>query len=429
MPQHFLTILQNQSAQPPMKVMAQPLPVMTMFMTSVLSPPGYMKVSGINEGLIEAAPNYNTTDCRLLDGYADFVVRYLRVARDSIGVETRAWSIQNEPAFQEPYASCVYNGTRYVSVLKATAAAVAGAGLTTGFFGGEHMSWSFPNPFESAVRGDAAALAAMHAWAVHGYTDGVHADTGSFGGSTVTDKPLWMSETSGASFGSSITDWAGAMTLARQIHGYLRAGRMSLWNFLHIMVSGNAADAAGSALYSDGQMTAKAYASAHFYHYIRPGARQVASTSSDGNVAVVAFWHETNQCLSLILMNNSGGAIDVTAINGTGLPSQFEMVTSTDAAKNTRSTVSRTSTISLPAQSITTLVNGAYRSTLPVQVAPDRHANAAATPRVVAGTGKPVRTYACDGRRIQAGVVDKASGVYLTRKADGRAALGLAVGR
>jgi O-glycosyl hydrolase len=330
--------------------------------TSILSPPAYMKLSDTIPGLVEAAPDYNTTTCRLRDGYdgvySRFLVRYLQAVRDSMGREEYALSLQNEPAFQEPYASCVYNGARYTSVAAAVGQAIVTAGLLTKFFGAEHMSWAFPNTFENVVRANTTALGYFRAWAVHGYTDGVHADTGSFAGSTPTDKPLWMSETSGSEFGTTTTDWHGAMTLANQMLGFFGRGRISAWNFLHVMQNG----ATVGAYYCDGQPTALYYVARHFSRFIRPGARQVASTITGAGVKAVAFERDADTCLTVVLINTTSAPVTVT-LGGANLPASFTMISSNASTKNATSTVSGNASISLPDSSVTTLVSGRYRGT------------------------------------------------------------------
>lgn len=405
---------------------AQRLDEPMMVMTSVLSPPGYMKVSGETVGGQEAAPNYYTTDCRLKDDYDDEYARfcraYLERSRDSLGQEQYAFSIQNEPAFQEPYASCVYNGPRYTQTLKAVGQEVRGAGLTTRFFGAEHMAWAFPNAFENTVRLDAEALGYMHAWAVHGYSDGNSADTGSYDGATTTDKGLWMSETSGSVYGTSVYDWAGAMTLGRNMLSYLRDGRISAWNYLHIMeVSGSGnMDIPGSAsLYVDGQRTSKFHVARHFYRYARPGARQIASSTDDSQLKLVAFWHEANQCMSIILFNE-GAERTVTAISGADLPSTFTMIQSSEASPMDSSSVSAGAAITLPASSITTLVSGTYAGSgsSSVTLCPSRSSTATVPVRKL--RAGEAATFAIDGRRVSPSTaVRGAAGAYVVPLARG----------
>lgn len=344
------------------------------FIMSVLSPPAYMKPSGEVAGGIEASPNYNSTDCRLKDGYDDvfarYLVNYLNVQKDSTGVDMYALNIQNEPAFQEPYASCVYNASRFASVSRAVGEALEGAGIPTPLFGAEHMSWAFPNAYENYIRQDLETLRHFRAWAVHGYTDGNSADTGAYAGATATDKPFWMTETSGSGYGATtdgINDWPGAMTLARSIHNYLRDAKMSAWVYYTLQSVSSNGDASNTyGLIADGTWTDKAYVSHHFYRYIRPGARQVASSCDDGQVHVVAFYHEANDCHTLVFMNEASSSRTVTAINGAGLPSTWTLVVTNASEKLTTSTVTAGQNITLPAQSIATLVAGTYRGTGPV---------------------------------------------------------------
>ncbi len=396
-----------------------------LFIMSVLSPPAYQKVSGQVAGGTEASPNYSTTDCRLKDGYDDvfarYVVRYLQVQKDSTGVDMYALNIQNEPAFQEPYASCVYNGFRFASVSAVVGAALGSAAIPTRLFGGEDMMWRFPTQFEQVVRNDASARGYFCAWAGHGYTDGVQADTGSYSGDTPTDKPLWMSETSGAGYGATtggMNDWPGAMTLATSMHTFLREGRGAAWVFYTLMSNSSTGDYTNTyGLYTDGVPNAKGHVSAQFNRYIRPGARQVASTSDDGQVRVVAFYQEQHDCLSMVLLNSASSSRTVTAITGSGVPDNFEMITSTESAKWVKTAVARTDAITLPAQSIVTLVAGTYRGTEDVVVQP------AARPAVRnAGCVLNVavsHTYGLDGRRMAGGRSAPACGVVLLRHVDG----------
>ncbi len=391
------------------------------FITHVWSPPGWMKVSGLAEGGMEASPNYSVTDCRLLDGmddeFAHFMAEYVSVVKDSTGIDYYAVSIQDEPAFQEPYASCVYSPLRYTSVFKVVADTFRTRGMAHHFFGAEHMMWAFPSVFESAVRSDPAALEQMHAWAIHGYQDGVRADTGSWGGATATDKPLWMSSTSGWAYGTNVNDWPGAMALGRNILLFLRESKGSVWTWWSTMESCVAGceqndSVGGYALLVNGSPTAKYYVSSQFYRYVRPGARQIASESSDPDVRVVAFRHAGNDCLTLVLVNSATEVRTLTGITGPGVAQSFEMVTSTEAAKLQRSVVSATDAIDLPASSVTTLVAGTYRSTGTAAA----HRDGPPAMHALPGAAKsrvPGIAYTLDGRRVALTAARSSPGVFV----------------
>ena len=198
-------------------------------------------------------------------------------------------------------------------------------------------------------------------------------------------------------------------------------GKISAWVYYTLQsVSTNGDTSNTYGLIADGTWTDKAVVSHHFYRYIRPGARQVASTSDDGDVKVVAFHHEANDCHTIVFMNEASSARTVTALNGAGLPSQWEMVTSTQSQRRVTSTVSAGQQISLPANSIVTLVAGSYRNTVPVSVSPSRERGAALVP---ARTVVSFDLFNLRGQRVSLshlrrfGSAPLAAGVYCNRAA------------
>ncbi|MBD3244064.1 MAG: hypothetical protein GF331_25960 [Chitinivibrionales bacterium] len=348
------------------------------FIASCWSPPWWMKVgkcishnaSEINPDGVSCDQVNNTLDQALyLDDYAVFINEWVRTVKDSFGIDLYAVSLQNEPAFNEPYASCnYYNGDNYNSMFKAVAPDVHSTHPDLKLFGVEHMGWTFPS-WEEALNADNVSKQHMHAWAIHGYYDGVLADTGFYSSGSPGDKPLWMSETSGSSYGTGLNDWGGGMSLAKNILRYLKHARLTAWTWWSLQdivctspVGCEASEAGHYCLVMNGSPTAKYYASSHFYRFIRPGATQVSSTSNDGDVLVVAFKHQEHNCLSIVLHNSGGGkTVDVT---GTDVPGSFEMHVSTLDNKRVKSDVGRTG-IAIPGNSVVTLVSGQYSATEP----------------------------------------------------------------
>jgi len=365
------------------------------FIGHVWGPPGWMKVNGSANcgGDPTTDPDYEATDCRLKEGYdeelAAHLVQYVKTMSDSTGVDYYAISMQNEPAYQWPWVSCVYSPERYVSVFKVVTEAFEQQGLDTRFFGAELMANVFPSPFEAAIRADAEALSQMDIWALHGYSDGVGTDTGSFGSLAVEGRPLWMSSTGGSGYGSGLNDWNGAMVLARNILTFLRDDKGSAWTWWSLLNKESGEPAAEYALMVRDQPTAKYYASKHFYRYIRPGARQIASTSDDSDVRVAAFYHEGSDCLTLVLINSAETAKTVSTVSDTDGATTFERIVSTQTDKCVVDNVSGSGSFELPAASVTTLVAGTYRGT-----------GTEVTPR-----GRKRAAYAATGTRYQRGRV------------------------
>jgi len=369
------------------------------FIGTPWSPPAWMKVNGAT-----TCSGLTGSQCRLKDGYADslgeYMVRYVQAMTDS-GLPYYAVSIQNEPAFSQPFESCVYNGLRYRETLIAVGQAFDRAGLPQKFYGAEHMSHAFPSEFERAIRGSAEALGHIDAWAVHGYTDGVAADTGSFSGDTETDKPLWMTETSGHGYGDTWADWDKAMIAAKSILGYLRNGKMSLWTWWTLQLPGDSEGNYAYSLHAGGRPTLKWHVTRHFSRFIRPGARHVSSTSSDAEVLAVATWHEAAECLTIVLANigTTSKTLNGITVSGGITPATFERILSTASEQSVASTVSSSDQITLPAQSVTTLVAGTYRGTDSLTAVDDRP-EVSRINRPATTVAAPQRVYGIDGRLV-----------------------------
>ncbi len=385
------------------------------FMCQVWGPPGWMKLSGEAMGLVADVPDYNTTDCRLKDGYDDelatHLVTFMRTMRDSAGVEHYALSIQNETIYQWPWVSCVYNPERYVSVLKVVADSFAQSEFDMRFVGVELMANVFPNEFTTTIRNDPVALSHMHAWAVHGYSDGIGTDTSSYATLSADDKPIWMTSTGGDGYGTGLNDWDGAMVLARNLLTFLRDARGTAWTWWGLLnTAANEPEAEYDLMIRD-KPTAKYYVSKHFYRYVRPGARQIASTSDDTQVRVVAFRHEAAGCHTIVLINSGESATTATVGGLTGLAS-FERITSTGERKCVTDTVAASGAIELPAKSVTTLVAGAYRGA-GTHVTPRRHGrNGCVTMNSPPSSTHRVRLYTLGGRLV--GEYASLSGAWAT---------------
>jgi O-glycosyl hydrolase len=177
------------------------------FIATFWTPPGYMKDNGstINGGHV--IPSY-------YDDLGNYAVGAIQ-AYANIGINLYALSLQNEPAFAEPYNSCVYTRQEMVNMLKIAGPIINASYPNTKLFGAEHMLWALEWPdisFEGTVGGimsDPQAEQWMDIWACHGYgNDGVTPDPGSTEAHQWdvarqnlnidnTGKHFWMTETSG----------------------------------------------------------------------------------------------------------------------------------------------------------------------------------------------------------------------------------------
>ncbi len=387
---------------------------------TLFSPPGWMKVSGEVTCVRASRPDPDTTSCRLIDGMedelAEFCVKYLHTMKDSGGEDFFAFGIANEPQWTQPFPSVVWSDVGFANAIKVLGRRLESeTGITRRLLGSDDVIFWFPNYYEKYIQeNDPEALGYIYAWSVHGPPNRYVAEPGSYEGSTPTAKPCWETESHLAGDGG-FDDWPEAMSQSYDIMLHrLRRNRIAAWANLDIMINsstGNPEDYTSRwPLLVDGQYRAHAYAVRHYTRYIRPGARQIASQSSDSNsVGVVAFQHSRLNCVSLVLTNRANTDKTIDGITGTGVPAEFERITSTQDERLVKTTVSSSGALVLPAQSITTLVAGQYMGT--AEGTGTVEPRFASRPSGTASTAKrPAVLYTLTGRRVNA---PRAMGIVL----------------
>lgn len=322
------------------------------FIWTVWTPPSSMKSnSSLKNGGTLLSSSYSAFGSWLVKGIDNYA---------SVGAELYALSPQNEPLFSEPYNSCVYTAEQYRDMLKVVGPIVRAAYPKVKIFGPEHMlfgvgkdyDWDNLDPTKK-VLDDATAAQYLDIFACHGYgADGATPTPGSTEAQYWAKaqqrvgalKPIWMSETSGY----PNTD-DGALDYALSIHAALAYGHAAAW--VHWQGSENF-------LGADGLKSKKYFAAKQFYRFVRPGAKMVDASSSDAELFVTAFDHAAYGIFAVVLINTSGAAKSV-SLSGAQLPTQLDRHrTSSGEGCAKIDTVASSSSIDLPARSITTLVSG-----------------------------------------------------------------------
>jgi O-glycosyl hydrolase len=319
------------------------------------SPPAWMKdnASTINGGSV--LPEY-------YDDLGDYSVQTIQ-DYNSIGIDLYALSIQNEPAFVEPYRSCVYTREQYRDMIKVAGPIIHAAFPDVKLFGAEDVLWPQEYPatcFEQALIDDSPAFAQMGIWALHGYGgDGSLPDPSSAQAEIwnyaknrfePTGKHCWMTETSGY-----WDDWPDCMNLAQSMYASLKFGHISaaVWWRLDV----DASYWFDETLIYQGSPTRRYYISKHYYRYIRPDAVMVQSASDNSNLLVVAFKHPQQRTSTIVLINAS--ELDKTVelnINGDILPNEYN-VHRTTATEDCilAGTAMHNGSVFVPASSVVTL--------------------------------------------------------------------------
>lgn len=355
------------------------------FIVSIWSPPADMKwLCNFSWAGDENAARYPGTVSTKNGGtlnpdkysdYAGWLKTCIQSYKD-IGIDLYALSLQNEPLFSEPYNSCTYTTQWYSELLDSVVPLIKSSYPDVKIFGSENMlemegkSENYPWFYHQAIKDNGTVRNNIDILAVHGYSDGVSATSGSelakmwanhlqqF--SIPLDKPAWMTETSGYSdvwISSGTTP--GAFNLAMDIYSGLNYGNMQGWVWWQ---GSEASGISNYSLMSNTTCSKKYYVSKHYYRYIRPGAVRVKSTSDDPEVFATAFDNQAKGTSTIVIINSGTEAKSI-SIQGADLPDAFTIyMTTSDSSENCKEEGSVQSGadnhFKIPAKSIVTLQSG-----------------------------------------------------------------------
>lgn len=306
--------------------------------------------------------------------YATWLKTCIQSYKD-IGVDLYALSLQNEPLFSEPYNSCTYTTAWYCDLLKNVVPAIKATYPLVKIFGAENMlemegkSNNWPYFYHQAIKNNPTAGDNIDILAVHGYSDGISASSGSELAKMWTNhsaqfcvpmnKPVWMTETSGYAeswTGNSTTP--GAFNLAMDIYSGLNYGNIQAWVWWQ---GSEASGISNYSLMSYNTCGKKYYVSKHFFRYIRPGAVRVKSSSDDPDIFVTAFEHQEKETSTIIIINNGSESKSI-SIQGADLPASYKIYLTTSGSENCKESgtinTGQDSRFDLPAKSIVTLQAG-----------------------------------------------------------------------
>lgn len=349
---------------------------------TVWSPPGEFKTNVSNyswagdtkatrSGEKNSTKNGGTLNPDKYTDYANWIISGLDMYKE-IGINVYAISLQNEPAFVEPYNSCIYTTKWYTDLLKNCVPIIKQKYPDVKIFGSEHMLNNEASDndmnffFHRAIMKDPEALKNLDVFAAHGYSDGVRAEAirnhkilwenayRYF--SAPANKPYWMTETSGYS-----DNWAsdgktpGALDLGIAIGSSLKYGKASAWVWWQMSEFKTPKNITSM---MSGTATGKMYmVSKQFYKYIRPGSVMLEAGSSDSSLLSTAFYNDKSKTFTSVLINTSDQDKKVT-LTGQNVPDEYKYyITTGDANVNAEDRgMIKNGEIKIPANSIVTLV-------------------------------------------------------------------------
>ena len=338
---------------------------------TVWSPPAWMKRNGNLDddaaGGISADSYAQKNTARLNDNrlnpaalpaFAAWVVEMVRYFEHE-GVPLNAVSVANEPQFTQPYESCLWTAADWAAANKAVGQALDAAGYAgVKLFGPETMTgfnWANANPlYLGAVADDPYLRERLGVYATHGYSDGANADHTAKSSWDFWNlikgrgKPYWVTEG-----GTGGHDWPAPVNgMAMCLHNALVWGNASAvvpWQITE-------AKPGDGALMVMRTPTAKTHVARQYFYYVRPGAVRVDATPGDaaGGVHASAFVHDKDRTLTLVLVNTAKQDRPVTLKLPAGVTG-FETVVRTSADERSAALPAAGASLTLPAQSVTTL--------------------------------------------------------------------------
>jgi glucuronoarabinoxylan endo-1,4-beta-xylanase len=310
--------------------------------------------------------------------FAAYLVGKLKQFKQEVGVDIYAISPQNEPAFAEPYPSCVYSPGQMRDVIWELGKAMAAEGLLdkTKIFMAEDVLSAFGLMVTVSIR-DTAASKYVGAVSVHGYSgDGVspgaNAATSWKNLASYCEKsnsakrvfPVWQTEISGymnwtGGTGGDGGQVPGAQTLAAGMYQALKYGHVSLWLWWRLVTT--SAGWIDESLICNGVKLKTYSVSKHFFRFIRPGAVMIdCSESTDTTVGAIAFNDKASKTLSIVAINSSADSKTI-AFTGANLPAALDVyITSSSTDCEKQAVTMQPSSVTIPAGSIMTLVGADY---------------------------------------------------------------------
>ncbi|GEM_PF-1263240 len=321
------------------------------YILTVWSPPDWMKKSRARAAIQGSGENF--VEERYYEEYAEFLAAIVQVVKEETGVELYAISVQNEPQFNEPYASALLPADKMAQVLAVVAQRFAAEGIQTRLFAPEALPQQKGiGEYIRQIDLIPEASQGTDIIAIHNYdSDGIN--VGGAGAqewaemyrwaNAARPRRMWMTETSGHP-----NTWSGAVLLFGNLYNALRYGNASAWVWWTLAeTSGNAQ----FGLVVDNQPTARYAVSRHFYRAIQPGAIRIQGTAPD-DLLTLAF--ENPDGSIALVMYNKGKA---------RLVACPEVGTLTEAWFSQEGLFSRPAQVSpqgvlLPADAVLTLVCG-----------------------------------------------------------------------
>lgn len=331
------------------------------FILTVWSMPAWMKENASDDFFMASATYWegtpNRVDTLMYEEYVENIVATIKAFKEKAGIDLYGVSLQNEPSFNEPYASAVISPRLLVKLINMTGRRFESEGINCRIYMAEQVldmpvyPW---NDYLTAIQKDPEAWKYSDVQAVHGYAaNGItayNANCTQWTGyknlisAAPHPKEFWMTETEPVT-----TNWESILNNVLAMNTAFSCGNVSLWSqwgFANNFIT-------------QAKSNQLVFAQSQFAKFVKPGSVRVSATSTDNNVTVTSFANtsEYNKNLSTVVINKSTSPISI-KLTGANLPTTFDTY-QTYYLQNFKKTVNgaqKDATYLLPALSITTFV-------------------------------------------------------------------------
>lgn len=296
------------------------------FILTSWSPPAWMKRSMTTDHTNQAI-TWELTD-NILEPYyyeefAESMVAVVKAFKEEADIDIFAIGLQNEPFFNEPYASAILGPDQFAELIEVVGDRFVAEGLDhVGFYMPEQVFGqnTYSNiQYINAIKASAKADAYTDYVGVHGYDGtGIDSDFPNYNGwrnlfsnanSGDNPKELWMTETH-----IGYENFSSAMAFAGALHGSLWAGNITLWTnwgFGDVQLTRNAPNSTF-------------YATKQFSKYVRPGAVRVETETDYSKLLVSAYENEDGNFV-VVVINHDFNPV-AARVSGPGLPDTYQAI-------------------------------------------------------------------------------------------------------
>lgn len=233
-------------------------------------------------------------------GYADYLVDYVKTIKSTYGVDLWAVSPQNEPDWNTTYESCIWTGAKFLDFVKNyLGPSFKKAGLTTKILLGESLNDNLT--LVTPTMTDATARAYISVIGGHLYGAGPNTLPSSFG----TDVEHWETEFSwgsGTNPDNSMSSSAGGLKQALLVHKCMVKANMTAYHHWWTVWTDNTGLIAGTT------PSKKLFVLGNYSKFVRPGFVRISATETPAsNLSVSAY--ASGKRVVIVVINSGNSAV------------------------------------------------------------------------------------------------------------------------